>query len=107
VASDTGYVNFNNCFTTDYDVYRCHYSNFYNGSTNNEKLVSYFMDTSGNHLGSGQHEIVYNRAYGNSGGDGHGTHRYWGANYINHTADNVHTGTDGTDWWLLNQQLWI
>ena len=92
VGSDTGYVNFNNCFTADYDVYRCHWSNFYNGSTDSEKLISYFMDTSGNHLGSGQHEIVYNRTYGNAGSDGHGTHRYWGANYINHVADNVHRG---------------
>ena len=93
VASDTGYVNFNNCFTTDYDVYRCQWSNFYNGSDANQRLISYLMDTSGNHLGSGQHESVHNVAYASSGTDGHGSGVWWNGNYIKHTEGTIHTGT--------------
>lgn len=91
VSSDTGYVNFNNCFTADYDVYRCHWSNFYNGSDASQRLVSYLMDTSGNHLGSGQYETVHNLAYANSGVDGSGSGRDWGVNFLVHTNTTAHT----------------
>ena len=92
VSSATGYVNFNNCFTADYDMYRLHYSNFYNDSQSNQRLVSYLMDTSGNHLGSGSYETVHNIAYANAGTDGEGSGRDWGVNFIVHTNSSAHTG---------------
>ena len=92
VGSDTGYVNFNNCFTADYDVYRLHWSNFYNSSADNQRLVSYFMDTNGNHLGSGQYETVASLAYANSGADGDASGRDWGVNFLVHTNGSVHRG---------------
>ena len=92
VSSDTGYVNFDNCFTTDYEVYRFHWSNFYNGSVDNQRLVSYFMDTNGNHLGGGQYETVLSYAYANSGANGVGSDRDWSANFVVHTHNNVSRG---------------
>ena len=92
VSSATGYVNFNNCFSTDYDVYRCHWSNFYNHSDNNQRIVAYLTDTGGNHLGANQLETVHNLAYANSGTDGSGSGRSWGVNYIRLTEAVLHTG---------------
>jgi|DEB0MinimDraft_12_1074336.scaffolds.fasta_scaffold02024_4 hypothetical protein len=93
VGSATGYVNFNNCFTADYDVYRCHWSNFYNHSTSGERLVSYLMDTNGNNITSGGYETIHGLAYANGGTDGAGSGRDWGVSYITHTNADVHTGT--------------
>ena len=92
VSSATGYVNFNNCFTTDYDVYRCHWSNFFNHSDANQRIVAYLTDSSGGHLGGSQMETVHNLAYANSGTDGAGSGRGWGINYIKLTEAVVHTG---------------
>jgi len=96
VSSATGYVNFNNCFSTDYDVYRCHWSNFYNHSDSNQRIVAYLTDSSGSHLGANQMETVHGIATANSGSDGQGSGRGWGINYIKLTEAVNHTGVPGS-----------
>jgi len=91
-GSNVGYATFNNCFSADYDVYRCQWSNFYNESQANQRLHSYLLNTGGSHLGAGQYETVHNLGYANAGGDGEGSGRDWGINYIMHTNGECHTG---------------
>lgn len=82
VTSATGYVSFPNIFTTDYDYYRCHWSNMRNTSSG-YSLIAYLTDNVGSQLGSGQYETVGGGAYGASGVDGNTTGRQWSINYIN------------------------
>jgi len=91
VTSAGGYVSFNNIFTTDYDVYRCQWSNFRN-TVVGEKLTSYLLNSSGQEVGSGQYETVHGLHYGNSGTDSHGSGRDWGINFIVNTNTSVHNG---------------
>ena len=81
VSSAGGYVSFPNIFTTDYDYYRCHFSNFRNTSSG-YALIAYLTDNVGSQLGSGQYETVGISGFGTSSADGVTTNRRWGINYI-------------------------
>ena len=81
VTSAGGYVSFNNIFTTDYDYYRCHWSNM-NNTSGGYSLIAYLTDNAGSQLGAGQYETVGGASWGNSGGSGYFSDRAWAANYI-------------------------
>jgi hypothetical protein len=81
VSSATGYVSFQNIFTTDYEYYRINWSNMSNTS-GGYSFVAYLTDNAGSQLGSGQYETVGGSVYGNSGVDGLSTGRDWATNYI-------------------------
>jgi hypothetical protein len=87
-----GYVSFHNIFTTNYDYYRCHWSNMRNTSSG-YSLIAYFTDNAGSQLGSGVYETVGGSSFGNSGSDGSNTNRDWAINYIKINSNgSIHNG---------------